>query len=268
MGGAFLKAKKLLIPQITLSFTIIVLKGTLWVFEGNSLAGFDFRECFAFWFLPVLFLCSLYYMIVSVIINLTKKHNRIIVASLSLMLAILAILVPFDDVIAPVDWLAKSAVAMPFYFCGSFFKERVLKIDAQLKIVDNIFLILLLPTIVILSQINTPVRMYENEYGIMPLFLLTSVMGIILVVEISKRLVNMPILIEFGKLSIAVYVWNFLIVGFTLRIINRIMLMMGLSNDTVLTTATFSVSLIILYLLSKWTYNKLPYLYGLKKTYI
>lgn len=262
--GVCLKAKKLLVPQITLSITIIVLKASIWVSEGKSLADFDFLACFGFWFLPVLFLCSLYYMIVSVIVDLTKTHNRIIVTSLSLMLAVLAILVHFDDIIAPMDWLVKSAVAMPFYFCGSFLKERVLKVDARDGVTRSVILILLFPIIVILSQLNAPVLMYKNEYGSLPLFFLTSVLGILLVVDFSKRLGNMPILEEFGKLSIAVYVWNFLIVGFSVRVLNRILLMFGVDNETILTAATFSVSMIILYLLSKWTYNKLPYLYGLK----
>lgn len=265
LGGAFLKAKKLLIPQITLSITIILLKGAIWLSEGNSLNDFGFLACFGFWFLPVLFLCSIYYMVVSTIVDFHKVRFQLMTMIIALTIAIIVILNDVKTNITPVDWLIKSVVAMPFYFCGSFFKEKVLNIDAQQTIVKNIFLILLIPLVVIISQINSPVKMYENEYGSLPLFFITSAMGIILVVEFSKRLVNMPILIEFGKLSIAVYVWNFLIVGFALRIINRIMLMMGLDNDAILTTTTFCISMIILYVLSNWTYNKLPYLYGLKK---
>lgn len=268
LGGAFLKAKKLLIPQVTLSVTIIMLKGALWLAEGKSMLDFDYLACFGFWFLPVLFLCSICYMIVSAIIDLHKTPFKVLTMIIAMSIGVIIILNHVASEIVPVDWLIKSTVAMPFYFGGSFFKERVLRINNQQRRADNMFLILLLPIIVILSQINTPVKMYENEYGIMPLFFLTSVLGIVLVVELSKRLVNMPVLLEFGKLSIAVYVWNFLVVGFSLRILNRILLMFGLDNRDILTAATFSVSIIILYLLSKWTYNKLPYLYGLKKTHI
>ena len=268
MGGAFSKAKKLLIPQVTLSVTIIMLKGALWLAEGKSMLDFDYLACFGFWFLPVLFLCSLWYMVVSAIIDLHKISFKVVTMIIAMSLSVIIILNHVDSVITPVDWLIKSTVAMPFFFGGSFFKERVLKVGNEQRIFDNMFLILLLPIIVILSQINSPVLMYKNEYGICPLFFLTSVLGIMLVVELSKRLVNMPVLIEFGKLSIAVYVWNFLIVGFSVRVLNRIMMMFGLDNEGILTAATFSVSMIILYLLSKWTYNKLPYLYGLKKTHI
>lgn len=259
-----MKAKKLLIPQVTLAVTIIVLKGSIWLSEGNNLSDFDFFACFGFWFLPVLFLCSICYMAVSAIIDLHKTRFKVVTMIIAMSLSVILILNHVDSEIIPVDWLIKSTVAVPFYFGGSFFKKRVLKVSNEQRIYDNMLLILLLPIIVILSQINTPVMMYENEYGIMPLFFLTSVLGIMLVVELSKRLVNMPVLLEFGKLSIAVYVWNFLIVGFSVRVLNRILLIFGIDNETILTAATFSVSLIILYLLSKWTYNKLPYLYGLK----
>ena len=268
LGGVFLKAKKLLIPQVTLSVTIIVLKGSIWLSEGKSLSDFNFLACFGFWFLPVLFLCSICYMAVSAIIDLHKAQFKVVTMIIAMSLSVILILDHVASEITPVDWLIKSTVALPFYFGGSFFKERVLRINNQQRTADNMFLIFLLPIIVILSQINTPVMMYENEYGIMPLFFLTSVLGIMLVVELSKRLVNMPVLLEFGKLSIAVYVWNFLIVGFSVRVLNRILLIFGIDNEAILTAATFSVSLIILYLLSKWTYNKLPYLYGLKKTHI
>lgn len=267
-GGAFLKAKKLLIPQVTLSVTIMLLKGSIWLSEGKNLSDFDFFACFGFWFLPVLFLCSICYMVVSAIIDLHRAQFKVVTMIIAMSLSVILILNHVTSEITPIDWLIKSAVAMPFYFGGSFFKERVLKISNWQRIFDSMFLILLLPIIVILSQINSPVLMYKNEYGICPLFFLTSVLGIMLVVELSKRLVNMPVLIEFGKLSIAVYVWNFLIVGFLFRVLNRIMMMFGLDNEGILTAATFSVSMIILYLLSKWTYNKLPYLYGLKKTHI
>lgn len=268
LGGALLKAKKLLIPQVTLSVTIIMLKGAIWLSEGKSLSDFNFLACFGFWFLPVLFLCSVYYMFVSSIIDLHKTLLKVATLIIAISLSVIVIVNHVTSEITPVDWLIKSTVAMPFYFGGSFFKERVLKVDNKQRIASNILLLLLLPIIVILSQINSPVLMYKNEYGIMPLFILTSVLGILFVVELSKRLVNMPILIEFGKLSVAVYVWNFLIVGFSLRVLNRILLLLGLDNDAIHTAATFSVSMIILYLLSKWTYNKLPCLYGLKKTHI
>lgn len=268
IGGAFLKAKKLLIPQVTLSVTIILLRGSIWLSEGNNLSGFNFLACFGFWFLPVLFLCSVYHMVVSAIVDLHKTQFKVVTMIIAISIAVIILLNHVTSVIKPVDWLIKSTVAIPFYFGGSFFKERVLKVDNQQRIVSNILLILLMPIIVILSQINSPVLMYKNEYGIIPLFFLTSVLGIILVVELSKRLVNMPVLIEFGRLSIAVYVWNFLIVGFSMRVLNRIMLMVGFDNEAILTSATFSVSMIILYLLSKCTYYKLPYIYGLKKSHI
>ena len=258
------KVKRLLIPQLTLSITIVVLKGGLWISLGNNLKDFDFISCFGFWFLPVLFICSLVYMVVSVLLDMDKMVNRLSVSILSLILMAFTIFSHFSSEFMIVDWLIKSSVAVFFYFCGSFLKDKVLIFADCKSGYRGLWLLVSCCVLVILAQLNEPVKMYQNEYGAFPLFLLTSFLGTWVVIEISKRLTNTTFLNEMGRLSIAVYVWNFLIVGINMRVINLFMKKIDFVNDGVLTAATFLISVVVLSVVSKWTYNKLPFLYGKK----
>lgn len=264
VGGAFSKAKRLLIPQITLSLTIIVLKGGLWLSEGKSIADFDFLSCFGFWFLPVLFICSVAFMIVSALVDLSKKGFRIMACISLLLIAALPAYLHLSSEIIPVDWFIKSSVAVFFFFCGAFYKERALYVELEENRIQGLCMILLIAVLVILSQLNTPVKMYLNEYGSFPFFLLSSFVGIWLVLEISKKLTNTAFLNEMGRLSIAVYVWNFLIVGIMLRVVNTMMKTIEMENDGVFSALVFIFSISIIYIISKITYNKLPFLYGIK----
>ena len=72
----------------------------------------------------------------------------------------------------------------------------------------------------------------------------------------------MSILIVLGKSSIAVYVWNILIVF--LRFSDKILFLIGYDNEKILTTAAFCQSMLVFYVFPKWTYNIYPILYGLK----
>ena len=262
-GG--IKSQKLLIPQIALSLSRVLLKGIPWILEGNRVNDFDFISCFCFWFLPVLFICSVSYMVVSAVVNMEKRHNRIVIGTVSLVIAATTIYTHVTSDWAVVDWFIKGAVAFLFYISGSFMKERVIEVKEKSSLIKSLLVFLLIPVLIIISQMNSLVLMYKNEYGCFPLFLASSFVGIFIVVELAKRLVNVPFLKEAGKLSIAIYVWNFLIVGIMLRLIYRVCIMLQISNDNVITMVTFIVATLIIYAISKFTYNHLPCMYGMKR---
>ena len=154
---------------------------------------------------------------------------------------------------------------MFFFFSGAIYKDKALYVNHNENRFHGFFMIVLFSILVLLSQLNAPVKMYQSEYGLFPLFLLSSFVGIWLVLETSKKLVNTAFLNEMGRLSIAAYVWNFLVVGITLRVINTILKTIGTENDGVFTALVFSISISIIYAISKNTYYKFPFLYGLKK---
>lgn len=265
VGGVLLKARRLLVPQITLSITIILLKGGLWISEGKSLSEFDWISCFGYWFLPVLFICSVIFMVVSTMLNIEETKNRIAVGIVSLLVAFAVVYTNVSSRFVVIDWLIKSSVAVFFYFCGAFSKDMVLSVKQKSDAIHGLFIMVLLSVLLIISQLNIPVKMYQNEYGLFPLFMVSSFLGILITIEISKKLANTAFLIIMGRLSIAVYVWNFLIVGIMLRVINNLMKRVGIDNDGIFTAAVFGCSLLVVYAIAKFTYNRFPIIYGVNK---
>ena len=67
------KIQVLLIPHIVLAITLVLLNGGLWLADGNGIADFNVIPNLFYWFLPVLFSCSVLFMVLSSIINLEKK---------------------------------------------------------------------------------------------------------------------------------------------------------------------------------------------------
>ena len=107
--------------------------------------------------------------------------------------------------------------------------------------------------------------MYISEYGIFPLFLLSSILGIIIVVTCSKHIMGGAILQEFGKMSIAVYVWNFLIIGCSNVLLIQISKILGVDINNFKAPLIFLISMVALYCISKYSLKKYPMLYGQKK---
>ena len=104
--------------------------------------------------------------------------------------------------------------------------------------------------------------MYDNEYGNYILFIMTSIIGIYIVIEMARLMDHSVFLEEMGKLSIAIYVWNFLVIGFFCRLTNILMIHAGIVNKGVNTAITFGIAIICLYVIAKFTYGKMPFLYG------
>ena len=270
LGGVISKAKALLVPQITLSFTIIILKGSIWKFDGNSLNDFDYVSCFFYWFLPVLFICSLIFMVLSLFLNYDRIVIRICIITILIGAIVLTDLTNITVTTRIVDWIIKVPVAALFYFCGSFSKANALKTshfnrEGRLSDIKELFVIVAIPFLVIISQLNSPVKMYNNEYGSFLLFLISSFLGIWLILELSKRIKGASFLCKMGQQSIAVYVWNFLVVGFSMRIVNLVIGFLNLNNENILTAVTFFLSIIIITLIVNLSINRFSFIYGIKK---
>lgn len=69
-------------------------------------------------------------------------------------------------------------------------------------------LIYLCLILIILSQVNRGVLMFRNEYGLLPIFLLTATMGTFIVIQFSRS-VNSEFLSWAGSNSIVIYVLQF-----------------------------------------------------------
>ena len=259
------KTKRLLIPQILLGVTIIVLKGSVWVAHGNSLIDFSFLKCFGFWFLPTLWFCTIIYIILAYFLDLKSLLVKVSLLLFITGLLFLSLIYIYPDNGMITRYMRIIPVALLFYILGSFSKSKALTTpsdnerNAELK---NTILLLSIPMLFIVSQWNMPVKMYMGEYGIFGLFLVTCVIGIYVVLEISKRLTHVSLLQWIGKASIAIYVWNFLIVGGSKIIIMRLLKMVGLYTAGVHASLTFMLSVVILFLICKVTLQYIPFVYG------
>lgn len=126
-------------------------------------------------------------------------------------------------------------------------------------------IILGVPLLYILSQLNEPVKIYMDDYGYFPLFLTSSFIGIFVVIDTSRRISAIWILRELGEMSIAIYVWNFFFVGINRSILSDIMTSLGIYSEGNLISLTFILSMIELYLIGKITMKYFPFIYGIKK---
>lgn len=264
--GVLSKCERLLVPHLLLSLTIIILNGLLWVADGKSISEFDFGSCFMYWFLLVLFVCSIALMIIGVFFDLDNIVVKITIICMSICLIIVSLRV--GEISRGLYWVKIVPTAFLYFVSGFFLRKRVIEMSEEKTptVLKEILLLLLVPLLYIISQLNAPVKMYENNYGIYPLFLITSFIGIYLVLVFSKRIGNSLFLEEMGKLSIAVYVWNFLIVGLVHRVFSRALSIWDIDNG-VISAITFIVSVLVLYAMGKSTYYQLPWLYGAKKTH-
>lgn len=260
------KAKKLLIPQILLGITIIVLNGLPWLLKGNSFLNFDLLSCFMYWFLPILFICTIAFMLVNAYFNLNLLRNKIVVlaiASILILFVHLSNKIPAGNVF--ILYAKLAPVAFIFYYAGYLFKRKILYVSTYTGIIKETLFIFAFLFLYLVSQWNSPVKMYMSEYGNFFLFLLSSFLGIFVVGEFSKRIRNVRIISEIGKISIAIYVWNFLIVGFTKSALFRALKYLGLYTSGAHAALTFLVSIVVIYFISKITLNYMPFLYGLKQ---
>lgn len=159
-------------------------------------------------------------------------------------------------------WIRIIPTAFLFYYCGFFLRDRTLVEDKSHSQAQGMLILFLLAALYVLSQVNAPVKMYENSYGNYFIFLMTSFMGIYTVLEGARLIKNSNLLREMGRCSIAIYVWNYLFIGILYRLI------MSWQDKGICTGITFGISIICLFAVAKFTYKRAPFMYGVKKKQI
>lgn len=265
MGGVKKKIQRILVPQILLGFTIMIMRGVPWLINGNSMVDFDFMYCFGYWFLPTLFLVSVLYMTISCFANINNTATK------AWMLSITMIVIGLTQFVLDIPngffikYVKIVPVAFLFYLTGRMLKNIVLSSESDGKWRQGVVLLLCAPLLYIITQWNTPVKMYLSEYGVFPLFLLSSIIGIYLVAIGSKHIKNLGILRELGEMSIAVYVWNFLVETTVKSVSFRLLKMTDLYTSGAHAAITFLVSICVIYLICKFTMKKIPFVYGIFK---
>ena len=263
LGGVSNKIKKILIPQLLLALLVTILKIAPYIIKGQSLANFDWIVGLRYWFLPTLFFCSVIFMVLSCVLDMNKRLTQIIIVSISTLTIWLTLYVFDISNSFFAKYLKLVPVAFLFYQLGSIFKAQSLSQGNSNKLAEATIL-LAAPILFIVSQWNTSVRMYLSDYGSFPLFLICSILGIFLVVQMTKQMKTFNILVDIGQMSIAIYVWNFIVVEFTKIFFLYVLKMAGLYTSGAHVALTFVVSIVLLYYISKLTLRYFPWLYGTK----
>lgn len=261
-GGVKRKAHALLIPHILLSVTLVLFNGGLWIADGNKIADFNVVSNLFYWFLPVLFSCSVLFMLLSSTMNLEKNITRILIVIATVLCVYLSDKYLNSLKSSVLYWIRIVPTAFLFYFMGFIVKNRLLSLKEKHTSLKGLIVLVLITSLFVLTQVNSPIMMYKNEYGNYFLFLTTSLLGVYIVMQISRLLESSALLEEMGKLSIAIYVWNFCVIGFFYRLTNVVMKYTGLEDKGIMTAITFGIAVICLYVIAKLTYEKMPFLYG------
>lgn len=247
------KAKAILLPQLTLGLICI---GSSILFDvvmkrSLSLSEVDYISPFGNWFLPVLFLMELLLMPI-----ITAIKNRLLVALSAILVFILFY---FTDYSA-ITYVQQTIGALVFGLLGYATRPLLDKYDqSNSKYKGFGWLALLL--VVLLASINDPVGMYINQYGNKCLFLLTSLVGIFGILDVSVSLKNTSFLQWCGRVSIIIYILQF----FLVRVGMACTAFIAPSDSQVGYIITFFIVLTMIIPLSVICNNKLPYLFGKTK---
>ena len=155
------------------------------------------------WFFTVLFLCSL-------LLWVLKKTELIPCWYICLPVAVILMVLTQVTGINTVVHIETVPMAMIFYLAG-IYSYRWMTQERNSRL-ESCW-IFLLPLIIISAYWNSPVMMYNNEYGNLFLFTISSVSGIMLCYELAKRITDNALLLWFGQSSLGIYVFHVRIIN-------------------------------------------------------
>lgn len=254
--------KKFWYPQLTLSIGSIIISFLYCLYNGthkdySSIEDTFLYIFFGFWFLPVLF----YVNIIMFTAN-TIKSNFLKYSFIIFTFFILFFLKRFGYIPLMQNGLCLSIVPMSlfFYCCGSFFYKLFNK-----KCPIEFLLILIISITIIISQINEPVLMYLSDYGNIFYFMISSILGSYLVIQVSI-LLNSKLMAWIGKNSIIIYVVHFWIINYVNTINLHIISFINHPNNYTILYAlnfitTFTIALVSTNIINK--FNKLKIFFGI-----
>lgn len=239
------------------------------VMKGGSLKEVDFLYQFwRYWFLQVLFLVVIIFYFISQKIHITSAKCQIIVGGICVILGLL-----FEYII---KWPDESpfyinVVPMAFFFyllgfaCRGFFTAQLKQIcDSNGKKV--MMLIIALCSLIVCALCNSSVTMYNNNYGLFPIFILGSLSGIVVVWVIADFMQKNMFLKWCGKNSIVIYVWQFVLTQFFKNVIEIIFNVTHVNSpDFIMTVCVFGVCVFAVIPIVIFSNRFVPELYGKKR---
>lgn len=200
----FRKIKSILLPQVTLGFFSIATTIIFDVALKHSIAleDIDYLTPFDNWFLPTLFLMDMI-----IIPTITYIKSKRILSFIALLAFLLFAFTEYQEI----HYVQQTLAATFFGLCGYLTRHNLDVINESCSKYKGIGWIALL-MVALLSACNEPIGMYINQYGNKLMFLLTSVLGIYGVYDISISAKNSSYLQWFGRQSIIVYILQFAVI--------------------------------------------------------
>lgn len=258
----FKKVRTLLIPQITLGVITIVYDVLFTaVMKKGSLLEIDYLYCFwRWWFLEVLFVTTLVFYYLSSLVNINGTHTKITIILIDVVLiGLFVYVIPYPS--ASPFYLNVVPMAFLFYFGGYLSKTVMTKEVTTRSLISLAGSSLLV--LVVFSQMNSSVTMYNNNYGNVVFFFVSSAAGITLVWCLAGILKKSKVLRWFGVNSIIVYVWQFKLAEFWKNIVEiMVEKRVIIPSDMLMTIVAFIASVICVVPIVVFSNKFFPYIYG------
>ena len=193
------------------------------------------------WFIPALFISELIFFGL-VKLKLSNKRFITILFLLSLIAFAISkyipILFPFGVNI--------SLTATVFIGIGYIMK------DTSVPSFSTIISIFIFIMSYLLSQLNSIVFMYQNNYGNYILFYLTAIMGIVLYLNISKKLSKSEFLNFFGRNTLIILVFHSKIIFILDIIIKKLLNLSILYSGAIITPLTIIILIPFILIINKY----------------
>lgn len=249
------KLRRIMVPQVTLG-VITMLVGVILdvvLCKRISIAEFDFISCFSQWFLIVLFLMyCLFWLIV-------KYSNKTFLVLTESVLVLLFGVISWNGIY----YLQQTICALFFGLLGFLFRPFVDSYNKTIHKCKGMGWLLFL-VIAMIAPRQTPILMYNNDYGNKLCFLAIAILGIFASVDVSCAIKRQWFLEWAGKNSIIIFITHFSLLRIYRGIFARIPDPFQLfdNNFFQFLLVTFSEFFIV------WFVNKyLPFIIGNKKTF-
>ena len=209
------KLRKLLIPQITLAILTLgynFIIGNL-ILHTATIEELNIFYCFfRWWFLLVM---AQVIIVWEVLARINKKH-LFKAESIVLCICLMYMFIAPQGVSGPL-FIAVTPVALGYYIVGNLLHRVKEHFEDKHLLISNAAVKMLclftgIVLTVILSQLNEPVLMYENTYGIVLISILTAILGYFVLCNIAALMDENSFLQWCGRNSIIIYVIHFCIV--------------------------------------------------------
>lgn len=248
------KAHSLLVPQLTLAAIVFIYAA---VSHGTN-AG-TLIDSLLVWFLPSLYICTLLFWWLARLAERSAKAWAFALCAVAASAPLAGLL---DIDVCPIR--PETVLASLFFFClGHVWRLADPKAGVFGKLGMWVTAVLLVPVLFVLSQLNTPIAMYEGAYGFWPLFYLTAMIGILWVCLLGRLLEGMSFLAWLGQASIMVYVLHFRLIPLLRAVIVRVLQVAGLSlGANGMAILLFVLTMAILVPLVSFCDKRLGFLFG------